>query len=280
MLDSQGERTGVDFEVAMPDGVRIRGTKYSGPDDRNRLVLVHSLAMDRTFWKELIDRLPDWSIIAYDCRGHGVSDKPSGPYFIETFGDDLAVVLDHVNWNSATVAGASMGGCVALAFAARHPARARGLTLIDTTAWYGEGGPAAWAGRAEKAENEGIGSLVEFQVTRWFTDAFRAAHPQTAQSCVDVFLANDVAAYAATCRMLGQADLRHGLPALDIPVSIVVGEEDYATPLSMAQDMQRAIRRATLRVIPHARHFTPVEVPAEIAAELTQLLGRRHDAPA
>jgi 3-oxoadipate enol-lactonase len=264
----------VDFEATTADGIRIKGTKYGRADDRNRLALVHSLGMDRSFWQALIDRLPDWSIVAYDCRGHGASDKPSGPYAIETFGDDLAAVLDHVGWDAATVAGASMGGCTALAFAARHPARAEGLALIDTTAWYGEGAPDAWAGRAGKAEQEGIGSLVEFQVTRWFTDAFRAANPQATQSCVDVFLANDVAAYAATCRMLGQADLRDKLAAFRMPVSILVGEEDYATPPAMAQDMQRAIAGSTLRVIPNARHFTAVEIPDAVAGELARLLSR------
>ena len=38
-----------------------------------------------------------------------------------------------------------MGGCVTLAFAARHPKRVDGLGLFDTTAWYGENAPQAWA---------------------------------------------------------------------------------------------------------------------------------------
>src|SRR5262245_36436216 len=117
MKDSSGKRAGVDFEAVMLDGVSLKGTHYIGEDDRNRLVLVHSLAMDRTFWKKLINLLPGWSIVAYDCRGHGASDKPTGPYAIETFGDDLAAVLNHLKWDTAVVAGASMGGCTALAFA-------------------------------------------------------------------------------------------------------------------------------------------------------------------
>jgi len=268
-------RVGAEFEAIAKDGVRIRGTRYDGVARGPCLVLVHSLAMDRRFWDGLIGCLSaDCSIIAYDCRGHGDSDKPPGPYTIEIFGDDLAAVLDHAGWPSAAVAGASMGGCTTLAFATRHRARVDGLGLIDTTDWYGEDAPSAWEKRAEKAEQEGIASLVPFQVTRWFTEAFRKAHSQTTQACVDVFLANDIAAYAATCRMLGHADLRAGLSSLNVPVNIVVGEEDYATPVAMAQAMQKRLPNASLRVIPHAMHLTPVEVPDVVAAELTALLRR------
>lgn len=275
MLQQVRNRIGADFEAVAKDGTRIRGTRYDGAKKGPRLVLVHSLAMDRRFWDPMIDWLPgDCSIVTYDCRGHGASDKPAGPYTIETFGDDLAAVLDHAGWPTAAVAGASMGGCATLAFALRHRARAAGLGLIDTTDWYGENAPTAWEQRAEKAENEGIASLIPFQVTRWFTETFREANPQATQACVDVFLANDIAAYAATCRMLGHANSREGLSSLTVPVNIVVGEEDYATPVAMAQAMHKRIPNASLLVIPRARHLTPVEAPDVVAAELTLLLHR------
>ena len=102
-------------------------------DDTRRAVLVHSLAMDHTFWLPVIEHL-DAAVLVCDCRGHGESDKPAGPYTVELFARDLADLMDHVGWNSALVAGASMGGCVSLAFAAAFPARTAVLGLIDTTA--------------------------------------------------------------------------------------------------------------------------------------------------
>ena len=70
-----------------------------------------------------------------------------------------------------------MGGMVALAFAARHPARTSALGLIDTTAWYGPEAPKNWAARANQAVEKGLASLVDFQTTRWFGDDFRANNP-------------------------------------------------------------------------------------------------------
>lgn len=255
------------------DGTRIAYRLFPRGDKAPRIALVHSLAMDHTFWLPVVERLADTaSILIYDCRGHGASDKPAGPYTTPLFANDLASLMDHVGWPSAAVAGASMGGCVALAFGANFSQRTNGLGLIDTTAWYGADAPAAWAQRAERALKEGLKDLIEFQVTRWFGEPFRDAHPEVVQHCIDVFLANDLPAYAETCRMLGTNDLRAALPGITSPTTVIVGEEDYAAPVAMAQTMHDGIKKSRLVIIEKARHLTPLEVPDRIASELKALL--------
>ena len=236
-----------------------------------RAALIHSLAMDRDFWRPVAERL-DAAVLLYDCTGHGRSAKPAGPYSVEGFADDLAQLLDHVGWRRALVAGASMGGCVALAFAARHPQKLAALGLVDTTAWYGPDAPRQWEERAQKAIDGGLQALVDFQVTRWFSEAFRASQPQVVQKSVATFLANDVQAYAATCRMLGAADLRRSLAGIAVPSAVLVGEEDYATPVAMAQYLHEHIAGSVLSVLKKARHLTPLEKPDEVAFELGKLL--------
>ena len=68
-----------------------------------------------------------------------------------------------------------MGGCVAMAFGGLHPTRAEALGLIDTTAWYGPDAPLKFRERAEAARANGMEGLIEFQLTRWFSDEFRGA---------------------------------------------------------------------------------------------------------
>jgi 3-oxoadipate enol-lactonase len=97
---------------------------------------------------------------------------------------------------------------------------------------------------------EGLSGLTGFQITRWFGDGFRAREPEAVAHCVAVFLANATRAYAETCRMLGAADLRSVLPRISVPAAIMVGEEDYATPLAMAQNLHAAIVGSTLEVLP------------------------------
>ena len=258
----------------MRDGTTLR---YSilGNGNGPRIALIHSLAMDHAFWNPVVARLEGSAqLLTYDCRGHGASDKPPGPYSIDLFADDLSDLLDAAGWKKTIVAGASMGGSIALGFAAKYSERLAGLGLFDTTAWYGPNAPSSWEERAAKAKTDGLSGLVGFQKTRWFGDAFREQHPEMVDASVATFLANDVGAYAETCRMLGNFDLRACLEEIAVPTAIAVGEEDYATPPSMANDLHAAIKHSTLTIIKAGRHLTPLEKPDEIAAQLKALAER------
>lgn len=240
-----------------------------------RLALIHSLALDRSVWDGVAARLAgDVDLLTYDCRGHGRSERRAITFTAELFARDLAELLDHVGWQRAAVAGCSMGGCVAMAVAGLFPARVSALGLIDTTAWYGPEAPTTFRERAEAARENGMGGLVNFQVARWFSDTFRRDHPELVTRALEVFLANDFECYAKTCALLGDADLRRCLQTCQMPVAIVVGEDDQATPIEMARRLHEAVPRSTLTILPGARHLTPIECPDRISSELLALLRR------
>ncbi|QFZ85187.1 alpha/beta fold hydrolase [Variovorax paradoxus] len=262
------------------DGVPI-AYRVHGADRALPFVgLVHSLAMDHRFWNPVAERLAGRAnVIAIDARGHGRSGVSNPPYTADRMAQDLLEVMDHLQVDKAVVGGASMGGCIALTFAGKHQDRTSGLALIDTTAWYGPTAPKDWEDRAMKAVSQGLGALVGFQKSRWFSDAFCAREPGVVQNCVDTFLANDLNAYVSTCRMLGVFDGRTLLPQIRVPTRILVGDEDYAAPIEMAQALHAGIRHSSLTVIPGARHLTPLEVPDIIAGALDELcLESRNDA--
>ena len=259
------------------DGTNLRYVIWSGGDGGSstgsrKIVLVHSLAMVAEFWQATADALgAGFDVLAVDCRGHGASDKPEGPYSVELFASDLAAILNHANWDTVTVGGASMGGCVALTFAALYPDRTAGLALIDTTAWYGETAIADWEERGQKAFTGGMASMTDFQKTRWFSDDFRVGNNTIVEQAIKVFVANDSTAYLETYRMLGRCNQSAALSNITVPCEIIVGEEDYATPVSMAEKMHGAIPSSNLTVISKARHFTPLEVPDVIARILATM---------
>jgi 3-oxoadipate enol-lactonase len=258
-----------------PIAYTIHPSRTASSENVPRMVLIHSLALDASIWDGVIARLAGGAeILTYDCRGHGRSGRQAMPFTTELFARDLMELLDHVGWRSVFVGGCSMGGCVAQAFAGQYPSRAVALALIDTTAWYGDDAPKTWRERAAAAQSKGLAGLVDFQITRWFGDSFRAAHPESVDAATRVFLANDLDCYAASCVMLGEADLRPFLPGLRIPVTIIVGEEDYATPVAAARQLHEAIQGSTLTVLPKARHLTPIECPDQIASHLLTLSQR------
>ncbi len=106
------------------NGVKIVFETIGDRDAPDHVLAIHSLAMDRRYWRPVADRLARRGICtaALDCRGHGQSGKPSGPYSVATFAEDVRAMLDALGWQNAVVAGSSMGGSVALAFAAAHAA--------------------------------------------------------------------------------------------------------------------------------------------------------------
>ena len=237
-----------------------------------RLALIHSLGLDATIWEQVTRELQaDFEILTYDLRGHGQSEHRAGPYSARLFASDLATVLDRCGWAAAIVAGCSLGGCVAQAFAAAYTERTLALGLIDTTAWYGPDAVQDWRRRAERAAEIGFAAMLPFQLGRWFSDGFREAHPDVVKSISSVFQTNDMACYQGSCGLLGSEDLRPSLQAIRAPVSVIVGEEDFATPLAMSQALHAGIPGSTLTVIPGGRHLTPVEYPKEIAWLLGKL---------
>jgi 3-oxoadipate enol-lactonase len=58
-----------------------------------------------------------------------------------------------------------------------------------------------------------------------------------------------------------------------MPVAVVVGEEDYATPVAAAKQIHEAVAGSTLTIL-NGRHLTPMECPAQIASELVTLCDR------
>lgn len=244
------------------------------PGDRERVVvLLHSLALDRSVWEPLREHLPtDLTVVTPDLRGHGASPDDDA-FTIEDMADDVAATMAELGYPRAVVVGMSMGGCVAQALAVRHPERVTGLGLVDTTAWYGPDAPAAWEERAGKARANGMRSLSQFQLDRWFGEAFRRDHPEVGERLLEVFSANNLDSYVAACRAMGAVDLREAIRGVTVPTVVIVGEDDPATPVAHARDIHERIPGSTLHVLPGGRHLTAVEQPAEVAARLAPLFG-------
>lgn len=121
--------------LPLSDGVTLGYRRWRAPQnpERRTLVLLHGLASNRTRWSEFIERTTlrnHWDILCPDLRGHGESLTRT-PIGLEIWCGDLVKLLDAEGVQQAVLAGHSLGAQVALYFAARHPARAAGLVLID-----------------------------------------------------------------------------------------------------------------------------------------------------
>jgi 3-oxoadipate enol-lactonase len=243
------------------------------------VVCLHPLALSGAMWQPLATALgASFRVLAPDLRGHGRTSWDRGPFDVEDLARDVAEALDALSLGSVHLLGMSLGGGVAMTFAGRWPDRVRSLTLADTTAWYGEHAVAAWTARANQAVAVPREQQVTFQLDRWFSEAFRADRPDQVRRVVDIFVGTDSEAHAAACHALGDLDARRLLPAITARTLVLVGEEDYATPPAMAQELADTIPNASLLVLPALRHLSLVERPelaSVIRAHLTAQEVRR-----
>ena len=98
----------------------------SGP----RLLFINGTGADLRRRQPYIDTLSEhFTVLRYDQRGLGQTEKPDRHYSMADYADDAAALMDLVGWDTAAVLGVSFGGSVAQEFVRRHPARITRLAL-------------------------------------------------------------------------------------------------------------------------------------------------------
>ena len=116
------------------DGATLGYRLFRGAAAPRRLiVLLHGVASNMSRWSEFVEHTSlkeTWDLLRPDLRGHGESFS-RGRLGLEIWCRDLRDVLDAEGYDQALLIGHSLGAQVAVQFAARYPARVRGLVLID-----------------------------------------------------------------------------------------------------------------------------------------------------
>ncbi|KAK7038729.1 hypothetical protein VNI00_010614 [Paramarasmius palmivorus] len=107
--------------VNLPFG-RVRYWLF-GPEDGIKIVLIHGLSIPAFVWKDVAPGLAEkgFRVLVYDLYGRGYSDAPQTTYDTRLYVTQLALLMQHVKWNKAVIAGLSMGGAITAAFTANFP---------------------------------------------------------------------------------------------------------------------------------------------------------------
>jgi pimeloyl-ACP methyl ester carboxylesterase len=113
-------------------GLRLRYLEWGRPEALP-IICVHGYTSSAEAFNAVARRLEDRGhIIAMDVRGHGESAwSPDGAYQYADQAGDLAALVDRLGIERFVLIGTSMGGIIAMAYAAQHPQRLRGLVLND-----------------------------------------------------------------------------------------------------------------------------------------------------
>lgn len=103
-----------------------------GPEEGRKWVFLHGLMGYGMNWRSIAKGLEQTErVLIFDQRGHGKSLQPLTGYAPQDYADDLAIILQELNWEKVILVGHSMGGRNALAFASQFPAKVEKLIIED-----------------------------------------------------------------------------------------------------------------------------------------------------
>lgn len=229
------------------------------------LVLLHGYPLDHHLWDEVVPLLKDkFDLIIPDLRGFGESTTVNTPYTMDDFASDIAGLLDQLGIQKTAIAGHSMGGYVALAFARLYPERMNGLALVSSQVLADpldrkEGRYKSAADVAEK----GIGGVVE-TMTAKFT-----SNPQWQAFARKSMEMQQPAAYIGALKAMAErVDATPLLSTLNYPVVVVHGDADVLIPIERAREVKAALPGSHLVEIPGTGHMPMCESPNETAQAL------------
>jgi 3-oxoadipate enol-lactonase len=246
----------------------------NGKSPRHTIVLSHALGCDLTMWDDLATLLSaDCRVIAYDHRGHGSSDAPSGLYSMAELADDAARLLRELDTGPVVWIGMSMGGMAGQELALRHPSLVGALVLANTTSRYPETVREVWQQRIVTVRENGIEAIADAVMGRYFHDAFRAERPAVIARFRQRLVTTDTEGYIGCCNAVGTVDTADRLAAIAVPTLVIAGELDQGTPVAMAQTLADSIPGAKLTVLEQASHLSGIEQPQAFAQAVQGFIG-------
>src|SRR3954451_24082869 len=142
------------------------------------VLLIHGLGWDHSLWNPTVAEFaPRYRMIAADTRGHGATDKPDGPYDMEMFARDYAVLADSLGLEKLSVVGLSQGGMVAQKLALLRPELVSALVLVSTSCKSDPSLRDNMEARIAAMDKAGPEAAAKIAAESIFSPGWRAANP-------------------------------------------------------------------------------------------------------
>ena len=252
-------------ETVCANGVQLN---YQKTGNGQPIIFVHGLSSSMELWTRIDqNELNGKTILSYDLRGHGRSEKVPGPHNLEKHTSDLASLIEI---EKAHIVGHSLGAMIALELALQHPSKVSSLTLLSTTAAFPQETRNTFFEMAASASFGGMESITDQLIDLSFRPIFRKTESKIVEAIRRSLLSNDAPSIISAIRMVAKVDLRENLSSISCPTQILVGSDDVLTPLGLAKELVASIKGAQLKELPNCGHAAPVEQPSLVTKAITE----------
>ena len=244
--------------------------KVDGPKDAPALVLSNSLSSNLSMWDR---QIPEWSkafrVVRYDTRGHGQSVTSAPPYSLAQLAGDALALMDALGIARANWCGLSMGGMVGQWLATHHPQRLNRVVLANTASRMGP--PDLWNARIRTVSASGMEAIVDATLDRWLSKAFQERDKKATAAVRKMILGTSPQGYCGSGAAIRDMDQREAIRSIALPVLVVTGSMDPATPPAAGQFIQAQIKGAKLVEL-QAAHVSNIEQPEAFGKAVLEFL--------
>ncbi len=241
-------------------GSHLHHYALTGPEGADTLVFINSLGTDFRVWDRVMAILPaGFRVLRYDKRGHGLSSSADDTMQITDYSADLASLMDHLGLKAATIVGLSIGGMIALGLSTLRADLIKSLVLLDTG--HRIGTPDAWASRMAAIQANGIASIADAVMERWFSPEYRTKSADDVAGWKTMLVRTPEAGYVTACGAIRDADLEPAARALTVPTTCIVGSTDGSTPPELVKSLADLIPGSRFELIEGPAHLPCIETP-------------------
>ncbi len=230
--------------------------RIDGEGDRV-VVLAGSLGSTLEMWEPQVPALARrFRVLRFDHPGHGGSPllEDRSVYGILR---EVVSLLDELGLERVSFCGLSLGGAVGMRLALDAPDRLDRLVLCCTSMRFAT--PEFWDERVRAVREEGVESIADVIVERWFTPGFRDVRRYR-----EMLVSTPREGYARCCEALRDWDVRGQLGDVSVATLVVAGSDDPSTPPADLEAIAAEVPDARLVQIDGARHFVNVERAGEV----------------
>ena len=235
----------------------------SGERDRPVMVFANALGTDFRIWDKVLPAFSGaYRMVRYDKRGHGLSDATDAPYRIETeHVADLIALLDQLGMKNAVICGVSVGGVIAQGVYAARPDLVRALVISSTA--HKTGNAELWNGRIEQATRNGMASMAQPTMERWFTPGFREAHAAEVAGYRNMVARTTLSGFTGTLAAIRDADFTEEAKRIAVPVLCLAGAEDGGVSPDVVKSFADLVPGSRYEVVDGVGHHPQIEKPEE-----------------
>ncbi|PEX91709.1 alpha/beta fold hydrolase [Bacillus cereus] len=249
-----------------------------GPGSKT-VFFVHGWPLNHQMYQYQLNILPQhgFRCIAMDIRGNGQSDKPWTGYTYDRLADDIAIVLEALQVENATLVGFSVGGALSIRYMSRYNGRRISkLALIDAVSPSFVKNPESPYG-VPKEQAEALINQMYVNLPKFLNDVSLSFFNRNLGAATlewFSYLGMQSASYALIKILQAAAneDVTKDLSNINVPTKIFHGVHDQLIPYKSAELTQKRIKNAQLHALTNSGHGSPIDQADELNEEIIKFL--------